>query len=65
MNECDFCDDPKGDFMCEKCADEMYQHDDVTDEEAMQFGVRALTLAFAAGLFVGVLWSQWVRAMGG
>jgi len=53
MKECEFCDEPKGDIMCERCADEMYGHDDVSDEEAWQFGVTALTLAFAAGLVLG------------
>jgi len=64
MKECDFCDDPKGDIMCERCADEMYGHNDVSDEEAWQFGIRALTLAFAAGLVLGSVWNQWVVMAG-
>jgi hypothetical protein len=64
MAECCYCTDPKGDILCEKCADELYERDDIDDDEVWEFGVMMLALAFAAGLALGCGWGRWTALLG-
>jgi hypothetical protein len=58
MAECSYCTDPKGDMICEKCADEIYDRDEPGDEDAWKFGVSIVALAFGVGLALGCFWGR-------
>lgn len=65
MKECCYCNDPKGNILCEKCADEIYDKDEPGDEESWRFVTTVIALAFSGGLILGFLWGQWATLMAG
>jgi len=64
MADCCYCTDPKGDILCEKCADEIYDRDtDIDDGEALQFGATVVALALAIGMILGYAWGYAAATM--
>jgi hypothetical protein len=64
MSECCYCTDPKGDILCEKCADEIYDLEEPGDEESWRFSVTVLALALAGALAFGFAWGYAVALVG-
>lgn len=61
--ECCYCDDPKGDLICEKCADEIYGEEDEDDNFSIRTGLIFALLIFISGVAIGYAWALWVTSV--